>query len=113
MVISQEICENKMDNRESKSTIRKNVVVKDQRADGSGLGRFLPSLRCALINFERNYKINIPSNQICKRLYSISLNKLDRIDYLSPINPWFLTGFADGEASFIIYIQKTDNAKLG
>jgi hypothetical protein len=89
------------------------LVVKDQRADGSGQGRFFPSLRCALKDFERNSKINIPSNQICKRLYStINLNKLDRIDYLSPVNPWFLTGFSDGEASFILYIQETNNTKL-
>lgn len=29
------------------------------------------------------------------------------------MNPWFLTGFSDGEASFILYIQKTNNTKIG
>ena len=36
-VISLKICENKMDNRVSKSTILNNIIVKEQRVDGSWL----------------------------------------------------------------------------
>jgi hypothetical protein len=35
MVTSLKMCENKMDNRGSKSAILKNIVVKEQRVDGS------------------------------------------------------------------------------
>lgn len=113
-VTSQGICENKMDYRESKS-IRgfMPLIVKDQRADGNGQGRTLPCLRCALMGFERNYLINNLSNQIYKRLYSININKSDRVHSISPVNPLFFTGFADGEASFMLYIQKTSNTKIG
>lgn len=115
MVTSQRICENKMDNRESKSVVGSiPITVKEQRADGSGQVRTLTCLRCALTGFERKPKINILSKEIYLKYYSsISIDKSDRIDCISPVNPWFFTGFADGEASFIIYIQKTDNTKIG
>lgn len=115
MVTSQGICENKMDDRESKSVVGSvPIIVKEQRADGDGQVRTLTCLRCALTGFERKPKINILSKEIYPKFYSIiSINKSDRIYCLSPVNPWFFTGFADGEASFIIYIQKTDSAKLG
>ena len=115
MVTSQKICENKMDNRGSKSVIGLILTaVKEQRVDGNGQVVNIACMRCALKNFERNSYINILSNQIFKKSYSsITINKSDYINSESPINPWFLTGFADGEASFIIYTQKTDNTKLG
>lgn len=115
MVTSQEICENKMDNRGSKSVIGLILTaVKEQRVDGNGQVVNIACLRCALKIFERNSYINVLSNQILKKSYSsIAINKSDYIISESPINPWFLTGFADGEASFIIYTQKTDNTKLG
>lgn len=114
-VTSQEICENKMDNRVSKPVVRLTLAtVKEQRVDGNGLVGFSTSLRCTLTGFERNSDINILSNQMFKRFYSnISINKSDFINTESPVDPWFLTGFSDGEASFIIYIQKTNNTKIG
>lgn len=32
---------------------------------------------------------------------------------LSPLNPWFLTGFLDGESSFYIVMHKSNNVKTG
>nr|YP_006576199.1 intron protein 2, putative LAGLIDAGDG endonuclease [Madurella mycetomatis]AEY94398.1 intron protein 2, putative LAGLIDAGDG endonuclease [Madurella mycetomatis] len=114
-VKSQEICENKMDNRVSKSIVRLiPAIVKEQRVDGNGLVEYSTSLRCTLSDFERNSNINILSNQVFKRFYSnIIINKSDFINTESPVDPWFFTGFSDGEASFIIYIQKTNNTKIG
>ncbi len=114
-VKSQEICENKMDNRVSKSIVRLiPAIVKEQRVDGSGLVENYTSLRYTLTGFERNSNINILSNQMFKRFYSnIIINKSDFLNTESPVDPWFLTGFSDGEASFIIYIQKTNNTKIG
>ena len=114
MVTSHKICENKMDNRESKSVICENITVKEQRVDGSGQENFSSCLRCTLTGFERNYEINILSKQIHNRFFSsISGNQIDNIKFKSKMNPWFLTGFSDGEASFILYIQKTNNTKIG
>ena len=115
MVTSQKICENKMDYRESKSVVgKKPTTVKDQRVDGSGQEKLSSCLRCILTGFERNSDINILSKQIHRRFFtSIGANKIDQIEFKSEINPWFLTGFSDGEASFIVYIQKTDNTKIG
>ena len=115
MVTSQKICENKMDNRESKTVVRVlPTTVKDQRVDGSGQEIYSSCLRCILTGFERNSEVNNLSKQIHKRyISSISANKIDKIEFKSKMNPWFLTGFSDGEASFILYIQKTDNTKIG
>lgn len=116
MVTSQEICENKMEDRGSKSVIGLvPTAVKEQRVDGNGQVVNIACLRCTLKDFERNSYINVLSNQIFKKSSSssIAINKSDYINSESPVNPLFLTGFADGEASFIIYIQKTDNTKLG
>jgi hypothetical protein len=65
--------ENKMGYRGSKSEIL-NKSVKEQRVDGSYFGyNIKPRLRCTLMDFERNYQINIPSKQtlILKRNFCI------------------------------------------
>lgn len=118
MVRNQKICENKMDDRESKSVVGLlPVTVKDQRVDDSGQEKFSYCLRCTLTGFERNSEVNILSKQIHKRIFtSISTNKIDNLEFNSgatKMNPWFITGFSDGEASFILYIQKTNNTKIG
>ena len=66
MVTSQNICENKMDNRESKSVVSfLPITVKDQRVDDSVQEKVSSScLKCTLAGFERNSEINILSNQI-------------------------------------------------
>jgi hypothetical protein len=62
MVISQEICENKMDNRGSKSVVMDSYyTVKEQRVDGSLSVKNEPliDLRCTLQGFERNRGIKL------------------------------------------------------
>ena len=63
MVTSLKMSENSMDNRGSKSAILKNIVVKEQRVDGSWFIKSnLRSLRCTLQGFERNRDINLDFN---------------------------------------------------
>ena len=49
-----------------KPASHKSVIVKEQRVDGSWCGVYTPRLRCTLTDFERNYQLKIPSNQINK-----------------------------------------------
>ena len=117
MVTSQEICENKMDDRESKSVLcgRKLCnAVKEQRVYGSGLVLYYDtSLRCILRGFERNSKIYNHSKLMSNKLFSTSTIDINHNELMLKMNPWFLTGFSDGEASFILYIQKTNSTKIG
>ena len=105
--------ENEMGDRGSKSEFLnlqpKEISVKEQRVDGSYFG-FNPKLRCTLMGFERNYPFKIPSKQFNNKSFSqITLpSEICLIKY--KINPWFLTGFTDGEGCFSIKIQQ--NAKL-
>ena len=55
-------------NRGSKSVICETITVKEQRVDGSWRNFPLLRLRCTLMDFERNYRIKIPSNQIINKL---------------------------------------------
>jgi hypothetical protein len=106
MVTSYKMSENEMGYRGSKSVFFN--TVKEQRVDGSWLLiKAIPnrSLRCALMGFERNYQIKIPSKRLLNRTHSTLINKL-------MINLWFITGFSDAEASFIISINKNDKYKL-
>ncbi len=108
-VISQKMIEREMGYRGSKSIVRKNIIVKEQRVDGSWLLNKIAvpnrSLRCTLMGFERNYQVKIHTNQLLNRTYStISKNQV--------LNPWFITGFSDAESSFIISIYKNTNNKL-
>jgi hypothetical protein len=98
--------------------LRTTKSVKEQRVDGNWcVVVILTHLRYTLLGFERNYQIKIPSKQINqKRLYStkktchgnnISVNNLCETNELTLLSkPWFVTGFADGEGSFIIAIRK-------
>ena len=54
-----------MDNRGSKSVtfLLNSITVKEQRVNGSWCGTYTPHLRYTLAGFERNYQVNIPSNQ--------------------------------------------------
>lgn len=106
-VINQKMSENEMDNRGSESIANikprvKKVIVKEQRVDGSWQDKILSCLRCNLMNFERNYQIKNPSNQINK--FSIFIPK--------NFNPWFITGFSDAESSFKILIQPRKDSKI-
>lgn len=58
------------------------------------------------MGFERNYQIKILSKVLHKkevRFYSTSLNKIH-------LNPWFLSGFIDGEGCFRISLTKVNRA---
>lgn len=104
-----------MDNRGSKSNIQ--MFVKEQRVDGSytKLKSSGLVLRCTLRGFERITLTGIYPNKILnKRLYSITAPKANLIqpvfsnkyeDSFS-LNPWFITGFTDGDASFTVSIAK-------
>jgi hypothetical protein len=92
MVTSQEICENKMEDRGSKSVVGLvPISVKEQRVDGNGQVVNIACLRCTLKDFERNSYINVLANQIFKKSYSsIAINKSDYINSEFPpqaINP--------------------------
>lgn len=105
MVTSQKMIENEMGNRGSKSVLG---PVKEQRVDGSWfLTLTVRSLRCTLMGFERNYQIKVLSKQLNKRNFCNSAYGQVQFTEVR-LDPWFVTGFCDGEASFsvAIYIDK-------
>ena len=115
-VTSLKASEKNVGNRGSKSVIRENITVKEQRVYGSWCGINLPYLRCTLMGFERNSQNKILTTQLVnKRSYSTSSindvrgeNNHDLI-----IDPHFLTGFADAESSFVLSITKSNNVPSG
>lgn len=121
-VTNREIQETEIGNRGSKSNVCltlshpsqwiKHIIVKEQRVYGNCIElntfkqRNVPMLRCTLTGFERNYQVRILSNQLKNVRFNSSINK----DKTQPnINPWFLTGFADGEACFLVNIYKSSS----
>ncbi len=67
------------------------------------------------MGFERNYQIRIPSNQLItlRRSYTSLSTNLETKPKLNNLNPWFLTGFSDGESSFTVRIFKSKTLKIG
>ena len=114
-VISQKICENKMDNRGSKS----DRSVKEQRVYGNwSIKSQKVGLRCTLMGFERNRSINFrfnmkqglnPSIKIPSKQFD--LKKFSTFN-VSTINPGVWSGLIDGEGSFSIIIDKNKTRKL-
>jgi|HigsolmetaAR201D_1030396.scaffolds.fasta_scaffold00716_15 LAGLIDADG endonuclease. len=96
-VISQKMIEREMGYRGSKSDNK--ISVKEQRVDGSWLFNDLAnpgSLRCTLMDFERNYRIKVPSKQInIHRGFHSSRNLHNTESMVPTLNPWFVTGFVD------------------
>jgi len=133
MVTSLKASEKNVGNRGSKSVIYQGIAVKEQRVYGSWCGGInLPHLRCTLTGFERNYQIKILSNQTCLPLFreysskscsaltqgmikatGESLESLIKNPALCPLNPWFVTGFTDGEGSFMIRVRKNAKYRTG
>lgn len=141
MVINHKIRENEMEYRGSKSITGsiptdqpEPVIVKEQRVYGSWPGSLYPGLRCTLTGFERNSRIKILSNQIrfpSYRKFSLStksslssptfcnLSDKERIQNLvqekssCAFHPWFITGFVDGEGSFMIRVRKNPKYRIG
>ena len=86
-------------------------------------------LRCSLTGLEINYKVKVPSKQINEvRFYSTRSNPLSPDPVLREdqergadvdqtqeliMNPWFITGFADAESSFLIRINKNQALSTG
>jgi hypothetical protein len=115
--------------RESKSVIRENITVKDQRVDGSYIEyfnkKYYSMLRYTLVDFERSYQIKIPSNFINFKRNFCTLE--------SKLNPFYVTGFVlfffsfalnpqlimskrkkkSGEGCFILTIIKDNKYKSG
>ena len=109
IVTSQNMIENEMGYRGSKSIVSQNTIVKEQRVDGSYIEYFnkkkLSMLRYTLVGFERSYLTKNPSNFInLKRNFSTLESKL---------NPFYVTGFVDGEGSFILTIIRDNKYKSG
>jgi len=106
MVTSHKMIENEMGYRGSKSGIK---PVKEQRVDGSWfLASQAKNLRCTLMGFERSYQIKIHSKQLNFKRNITTLVQNHKL------NPWFVTGFTDGEGSFgiTIYIYKKIKGRL-
>ena len=107
----------KMDNRGSKSVvINNNSTVKEQRVDGSWFIKpHLINLRCTLRGFERITLSGSLSYQILnKHLYSTTTIVTKEPKNIKSfihkdgfkLNPWFVTGFTDGDGSFSVSITK-------
>ena len=109
----------KMDNRGSKLNIQ--MFLKEQRVDGSYINLCIRDsimLRCTLKRFERISSSSFRLNQILnKQLHSTTVRNTDSKNLLEPkssdkntnifsLNPWFITGFTDGDGSFSVSIAK-------
>lgn len=108
----------KMDNRGSKLNIK--MFIKEQRVDGNYINLYIRDsmLRCTLRRFERISYINFRLNQILnKQLHTTAVRNTDSKNLLEPkssdkntnifsLNPWFITGFTDGDGSFSVSIAK-------
>jgi hypothetical protein len=111
----------------SKDTIQESIVVKEQRVRGSWRSGYAARLRYTLTGFERNYPIRIPSvfvslssngvmvtgdqvNIYTRRYYTSKVVQQCPAAYTEKpnsdvtINPWFITGFTDGEGCFFLSI---------
>jgi hypothetical protein len=94
--------------RGSKSGI---FPVKEQRVDDSWLlANKSKNLRCTLMGGESCYQIKILSKQLNK-----IKSRFSTLVQISKLNPWFVTGFTDGEGSFgiTIHIDKRIKGRLG
>ena len=120
MVTSYKMSENEMGYRGSKSSLFNynsqpliiNKGVKEQRVDGSW--RLNKRLRCTLMGCESSYQVKIPSKQLNIRIYSTMPQAVSVVE--QTLDPYFVTGITDAEASFTvsIYSEKKDkvNTKI-
>ena len=119
-VISLKICENKMDNRVSKSIILNSIIVKEQRVDNSrSINSHLMDLRCTLKGFERNKGISLGFNmQQGWNSYAkipfkqFELKKFSTFNSAA-VNPGVWSGLIDGEGSFSIIVDVNKTRILG
>ena len=131
------IVETEIGNHGSKSIIVVSVtytfviIVNEQWVDGSRWEKFsntrpkinqcFSHLRCILMGFERNYQVlSLSKQRHTYRSYTTYKDSLpvDKINLAltssakEKINPWFVTGFVDGEGSFHVSVRKNKNYKL-
>ena len=136
-VISYKMSENEMGNRGSKSVFLnpqpKEISVKEKRVDGSCFG-YKPKLRCTLMGGESYYQVKNLSKRLnnkqfstltpfvfAKRSFALSSTMTMEAAGVSAsaaienykLNPWFVSGFIDGEGTFAISIWKDNEYKLG
>lgn len=127
MVKSQKIYESIIGYRGSKSVIYRptndveNITVKEQRVNDSWYN--LLYLRCTLAGFERNNKVKILSNLInyitlfsqhkAEKVKTFQVRNYSNLPSTLNLNPWYVTGFTDGEGCFMLTIIKDKNYKLG
>ena len=109
MVITRIMIERLMDYRGSKSDLKKSV--KEQRVDGHKCVSLI-HLRYALMGFERNYPIRILSKHLITSTRSYTSTNLSR-NLPNNLNPWYLTGFSDGESNFTVRIFQSNLVKVG
>lgn len=120
IVTTHKMEETKIGYRGSKSVICGNITVKEQRVYGNLLGN-VSSIRYTLKGFERSYRVGIPSKQISQpigfsalalQFFSTCVAPLYNPNLVQKLDPWWLTGFIDGEGYFSIGISKNKN-KVG
>ncbi len=141
-VTAQEINESEMGYRGSKSihglcnvACYNSNIVKEQRAYGSYRINSV-RLRCALTGYEsscfllkdrtiRNQSLfkekRVRYSEDCQaKILSNHRNSMIRsycslttLQQTNSINPWFITGFADGESSFILSVLRNNKYKTG
>ena len=120
-VKSYKMSENEMDNRGSKSVVVStldNAIVKEKRVNGSWHGVVPSKVRCTLIGFSLNYRVKIltKGSQITyKSHYGRSYTSIVRQDLIPNLimNPWFATGFSDGESCFTLSVFRNKERKVG
>ena len=124
IVTSHKMMETEIGNRGSKSSDNKILLVKEQRINGNKFDYLMMSnFRCILMGFERNYltevlsKRKTPSSRFYYSTIQAASNNIVNKHLSSNIlpktfNPWFITGFIDGEGYFSIGISKNKN-KVG
>jgi hypothetical protein len=128
MVTSYKMMETEMGYRGSKSKflLKNNDFVKEQRVDGSWSIKAITKkmlLRCTLMDFERNYQVKIPSNQLNKSFFSTAVsaysqdaaeNDTTTLNSINKkLNPYFVSGFADAESCFSTTIYKNNKLTTG
>lgn len=104
-------------------------IVKEQRVNGGKVKPIVPNgltLRYTLMGLETGYPnmylSNLINNSFSKPIYSRFYSNLStnccskrngqEIINIPPLNPYFVTGFSDAEASFMILVLKEPKSKI-
>lgn len=123
-LINNIVKETSIGNCGSKSIIleSKSIVVKEQRVNGNLqlLNNYI-WLNYTLMDLETNYQAIIPSKQIniqtrllyCHKVVQQSCREKHIQNLSHKMNPWFITGFVDGEGSFWVNISRENTFKIG